>query len=142
VEFITGGRNALSYNTTTSEVYYSDTLALSSISTLGQASFYSSVQVQGGLSVFSSISAYDLNYRGNLYQNGVLINPGAVAGINSAGNIGIGVASNANVGLLVNSNLSTIGQAAFYSSVQVQGGLSVFSTIATFGLSVRSNTTM
>jgi len=109
------------------------------ISTIGQAAFYSSVQIQGGLSVFSSISAYDLNYSGNLYQNGVLINPGAVAGINSAGTIGIGGASNANVGLLVNSNLSTLGQAAFYSSVQIQGGLSVFSSISAYDLNYSGN---
>ena len=38
--------------------------------------------------------------------------------------------------------LSTTAQAAFYGPVQIQGGLSVFSTIGTFGLSVLFSTTI
>ena len=94
----------------------------SNLSTIGQAAFYSSVQIQGGLSVFSSIATTNLNFTGALYSNGVLF----------AGSTGAPIFS----------TLSTLGQAAFYSSVQIQGGLSVFSTIGTYGLSVLSNTTI
>jgi hypothetical protein len=45
-------------------------------------------------------------------------------------------------GVTTLSNVSTIGQAAFYSSLQVQGGLSVFSTLGAYGLALQSNATI
>jgi sugar lactone lactonase YvrE len=94
----------------------------STISTIGEAAFYSSVQVQGSLSVFSSIAATDVNFTGGLYSNGILFTGGS--------------------GSPTFSTISTVGQGAFYSSVQIQGGLSVFSTIGTVGLSVQCNATI
>ena len=93
----------------------------SNLSTIGQAAFYSSVQMQGGLSVFSTIGAFGLSVTSNTTIGGTVVVGGSTR---------------------LNSNLSTIGQAAFYSSVQMQGGLSVFSTIGAFGLSVASNVTI
>jgi len=63
-------------------------------SSIGPAAFYSSVRVQGSLSVFSSITTTNLNFTGGLYSNGILFTGGSDAAIFST--------------------LSTVGQGAFY----------------------------
>jgi len=93
----------------------------SNISTLGQAAFYSSVQIQGGLSVFSSIATNDIHFTGGLYSNGVLFTGGS--------------------GSPIFSTMSTVGQAAFHSSVQIQGGLSVFSTLTAYNINFNGQLT-
>jgi len=81
---------------------------LSNLSVISQAAFYSSVQIQGSLSVFSSITARNINFTGILTSNGNTFS-GAPAGINSAGSIGINSASNASYSLLVTGNQSNTG---------------------------------
>jgi len=93
-------------------------------STVGQAAFYSSVQIQGGLSVFSSISAYNITITSNLVASnmnitGTLTNNGTTLinasgaftapGINSAGQVGINSSSNASYSLFVTGAQSNTG---------------------------------
>jgi predicted acyltransferase (DUF342 family) len=80
-------------------------------STIGQASFYSSVQIQGGLSVFSSLTATNINFTGTLYSNGTIFQGGggSIPGINTTGTVGINSASNASFSLLVTGNQSNTG---------------------------------
>jgi len=86
--------------------------SFSTISTIGQAAFYSSVQIQGGLSVFSSLTARNINFTGLLTSNGTTFS-GAPAGINSAGSIGIGAAAGGTTLLVTGtqSNTQTLGVA-------------------------------
>jgi len=86
---------------------------LSNLSVISQAAFYSSVQIQGSLSVFSSITARNINFTGLLTSNGNTFS-GAPAGINSAGSIGIGAAAGATTLLVTGtqSNTGTLGVAS------------------------------
>ena len=124
-------------NTYTETLTVDGLTTLSTLSTIGQAAFYSSVQIQGGLSVFSTIGAYGLAVLSNVTVGGTLNVTGLTTLVNSSNTGTLGVD-----GLTTLSTLSTIGQAAFYSSVQIQGGLSVFSTIGAYGLAVLSNVTV
>ena len=119
------------------------------LSSIGQAAFFSSIQVQGSISVFSSIAvAWNLDVQSTLTVQTLNLKGGAVVstlGINSPGaGWGLNISSSTlayglvsttgamNVGgaTTLGRTLSTVGQAAFFSSVQIQGGLSVFSTMA------------
>ena len=65
------GQTTLSNLSTTGALtIFGTSVNSSNLSTIGQAAFYSSVQIQGGLSVFSSISAYDLTTTSNIYAGG------------------------------------------------------------------------
>jgi hypothetical protein len=109
VEFITGGRNVVSYNATTSEVFYSDTLTLSTISTSGQASFYSSVQMQGGLSVFSTIGTFGLAVASNTTMAGTLTVTGQATFGNTSNTGTLGVAGVTTLGSTDNNSFITNG---------------------------------
>ena len=119
------------------------------LSSIGQAAFFSSIQVQGSISVFSSIAvAWNLDVQSTLTVQTLNLKGGAVVstlGITSFGSgWGLNISSSTlvygltsttgalNVGgaTTLGRTLSTVGQAAFFSSVQIQGGLSVFSTMA------------
>ena len=95
-------------NATLTALTVSGQTSLQTLSTIGQAVFFSSVQVQGGLSVFSSITARNINFTGLLTSNGTTFS-GAPPGINSAGSVGINSASNASYSLLVTGNQSNTG---------------------------------
>ena len=86
----------------------SSTPSFSTISTIGQAAFFSSVQIQGGLSVFSSLTTTNINFTGQLTSNGNPFTTG-IPGINTTGTIGINSASNASFSLLVTGNQSNTG---------------------------------
>ena len=96
------------FSTLTVSSLNTNILNASTLSTVGQAAFYSSVQIQGSLSVFSSITARNINFTGILTSNGTTFS-GAPPGINSAGSIGINSASNASYSLLVTGNQSNTG---------------------------------
>jgi len=119
------------------------------LSSIGQAAFFSSIQVQGSMSVFSSIAvAWNLDVQSTLTVQTLNLKGGAVVstlGVTSFGSgWGLNISSSTlaygltsttgalNVGgaTTLGRTLSTVGQAAFFSSVQIQGGLSVFSTMA------------
>ena len=95
----------------------------STISTIGQAAFYSSVQVQGSLSVFSSLTARNINFTGLLTSNGTTFS-GTPAGINSAGSIGIGAAAGATT-LLVTGTQSNTGTLGVAGATTLSGTLGV-----------------
>jgi hypothetical protein len=95
----------------------------STISTIGQAAFYSSVQIQGGLSVFSSLTARNINFTGLLTSNGTTFS-GTPAGINSAGSIGIGAAAGATT-LLVTGTQSNTGTLGVAGATTLSGTLGV-----------------
>jgi len=80
--------------------------------TANQAVFLSSMHIQGSLSVFSSLSATNIDFTGLLTSNGNTFS-GAPAGINSAGNVGIGAAAGAPTLLVTGSqsNTGTLGVA-------------------------------
>ena len=81
-----GVQNRISNDTYMSSIKTSSITVYGFQSTFGQAAFYSSVQIQDGLSVRGNI-----NFTGTLNSNGASFTP---AGINSAGNVGINKASN------------------------------------------------
>ena len=89
-------------------------------STVGQAAFYSSVQIQGGLSVFSSLTATNINFTGILYSNGAVFQGGGagIPGINSVGTIGINSASNASYSLFVSGDIVASGNVTAQSDIR------------------------
>ena len=121
----------------------SGTLDVSGATTLSNTSIRGTLDVSGATTLNNTTIRGTLDVSGattltNTTIRGTLDVSGATTLSNTTIRGTLGVARSTTL----NSNLSTVGQAAFYSSVQIQGGLSVFSTIGTFGLSVLSNTTM
>ena len=79
-------------------------LTVSGLTTLGNSSNTGNLGV-AGITTLSTVSATNINFTGGLYSNGVIFSGGS-----ASPNF---------------STISTIGQAAFYSSVQIQGALGV-----------------
>ena len=90
---------------------------LASLSTVGQAAFYSSVQVQGGMSIFSSLTATNINFTGFLTSNGATFS-GTPPGINSVGTVGINSASNASYSLFVTGDIVATGNVTAQSDIR------------------------
>jgi hypothetical protein len=114
------GPTLLGNSSNTGNLGVAGTATISTLSVTGNAAF-SKLQVQGGLSVFSSIAATNLNFTGGLYSNGVLFTGGS--------------------GSPTFSTISTIGQAAFNSNVEVRGSLSVFSSMSAYNMNVNGPAT-
>ena len=134
INILTAGQATLG-NTTVASLAAGPT-TLNTVSTIGQAAFFSSVQVQGGLSVFSSITARNINFTGILTSNGTTFTGGSAPGINSAGSIGINSASNASYSLLVTGNQSNTG------TLQVAGATTLVNSSNTGTLGVAGLTTL
>jgi hypothetical protein len=145
--------------TTASLTVTSNTLMSNFTSTLGQAAFFSSVAIQGNLSVFSSVNvSCNLNVGGILTAGNFQLPGGAILQtLAVTSNVGFTVnisSSTLHAGLFSTSGaihsgreisttssilvggigrfqagISTLGQAAFVSNVQVDGGLVSLSTV-------------
>ena len=105
------------------------------VSTIGQAAFFSSVQMQGGLSVFSSIATFNIDFRGSLTSNGVPFT-GGTPGINTTGNIGINATSNTSNALYVNGTQSNTGNTFIGGTLGVTGTATFVTTSNTGSLGV------
>jgi hypothetical protein len=150
--------SALTVSSITTGLLTTGSLSASNILMNGSTSI-STVAVTNTQGFAMNISSSTLQYGllstfGNVNIGGSL-STGGVIGASALGLVGdalvgrhLSVGSNFSVrgqtslGSLTLGSLSTTGQAAFFSSVQIQGGVSVFSTIGALGAAIVSNVTI